>query len=161
MLSRHALALALVLLAGLGLGGCLLQNLAPTERLSDQVYQLNEEARWGRLDLAVRRVSPRYRPTFMTSRRGWGRRVSVADVEVSAIEISRESDEATSSVELSWYDLRSMTLRSTLLRQRWAKTDEGYLLDEETVVDGDADLLELPEEDAAPELTAAAASTRS
>lgn len=148
MPSRHAVIVALVgALLTAGLAGCLFQNLAPTERLTDQVYSLNEEARWGRLDLAVRRVAPSYRGTFMTSRRSWGRQVSIADTEVSALVLSRETDSATSSVEVNWYDLATMTLRSTMIRQRWARTDDGYLLDEETVIGGDAELLELPEAD--------------
>jgi hypothetical protein len=149
MPSRHVLvgaALFSVLVVA-GAGGCLFQNISPTEQLNDQVYSLNEEARWGRLDLAVRRVSPTYQGTFMTSRRSWGRRVAIADVEVSAIVITPGSDEATSSVELSWYDQQTMELRSTVIRQRWARSTSGYLLDEETVTGGDEELLELPDDD--------------
>ncbi len=153
----------LTALLATGLSGCLFQNIAPTEQLTDQVYSLNEEARWGRLDLAVRRVSPTYRPTFMTSRRAWGRRISIADTEVSALAVEPGSDEATSSVEISWYDLQSMELRSTVVRQRWAKSSSGYQLDEETVIGGDETLLDLPDEDEtegeAPEVAASQTSS--
>lgn len=127
------------------LAGCIFQSLSPTQQLSDQVYQLNDETRWGRVDLAAQRVMPAYRQTFVLSRRSWGRDIALADTEVSALVLATDGNSATSTVEISWYDQRSMVLRGTVLRQRWAKTDAGFFLDEETVFAGDDTLLELPE----------------
>jgi len=138
------LAFALVCSA---LAGCMFQNLSPTQALSDQVYHLNDESRWDRLDLAVQRVAPRYRQSFMESRRDWGRNIAIADTEVSALVVAEDLASATSSVEISWYDQRSMELRSTVLRQRWIRTDSGFLLEEETVIGGDETLLVLPEDE--------------
>jgi hypothetical protein len=143
---RLAALAALAVLALGSLPGCLFESLSPTATLNDQIRDLNEESRWGRLDLAVRRVSPRYRPAFMRSRRSWGRHISVADVEVMDISIDPDSEEATSAVELSWYDQREMVLYTTVVAQRWEKTGEGYLLREESIESGDATLLELPRE---------------
>ncbi len=131
------------------LGGCLFQNLSDTRRLSDQVYQLNDEARWGRVDLAVHRVMPTYRQSFVASRRTWGRDVAIADTEVRSLVVAEDGNSATSTVEISWYDQRSMELRGTVLRQRWAKTEGGFLLEEETVFAGDGALLEHDEADEA------------
>jgi hypothetical protein len=135
-----------VLLACVLLPGCLFQNLSPTTQLSERVYALNEEARWGRMDLAAQRVMPRYRQRFLDSRRAWGREIAIADVEVSALVLAEDSESATSAVEINWYDQRTMVLRSTLLRQRWAKTDAGFFLEEEDVTGGDEELLEPGEE---------------
>ncbi len=145
MPSRSVLSCAVVSLA---LAGCLFQNLSPTQGLSDQVYALNDESRWDRLDLAVQRVAPRYRATFMGSRHAWGDDIAIADTEVSALVVADDLASATSSVEISWVDQRSMTLRSTVLRQRWIRTDNGYLLEEETVTSGDESLLSEPDEGA-------------
>ena len=112
------------------------------------MYGLNDESRWERLDLAVQRVAPRYRATFMGSRHAWGRDIAIADTEVSALVVAEDLGSATSSVEISWVDQRSMTLRSTVLRQRWVRTDNGYLLDEETVTRGDESLLSAPDDEA-------------
>lgn len=141
---------SVVLLAALSslLAGCLFQSLSPTRQLSDQVYSLNDETRWGRVDLAAQRVMPAYRVSFVASRRDWGRDVAIADTEVSALVLAQDGNSATSTVEISWYDQRSMVLRGTVLRQRWAKTDAGFLLEEETVFAGDDTLLAAPEEEA-------------
>lgn len=128
------------------LAGCLFQNLSPTQGLSDQVYALNDESRWDRLDLAVQRVAPRYRAAFMGSRHQWGRRIAIADTEVSALVVAEDLASATSSVEISWIDQGSMELRSTVLRQRWIRTDNGFLLEDETVIGGDEALLSAPED---------------
>ncbi len=137
-----------VLLAALSslLGGCLFQNVSPTRQLSDQVYSLNDETRWGRVDLAAQRVLPAYRNAFVASRRDWGRDVAIADTEVSALVLAEDGNSATSTVEISWYDQRVMVLRGTVLRQRWAKTDAGFMLEEESVFAGDDALLLAPED---------------
>src|SRR5690606_1549595 len=127
------LAFALVCSA---LAGCIFQNLSPTQALSDQVYHLNDESRWARLDLAVQRVAPAYRQTFVDLRRDWGRHIAIADTEVSALVLAEDMESATSRVEINWYDQRSMQLRSTTLRQRWIKTEGGFLLAEETIIGG-------------------------
>lgn len=135
--------------------GCIFNNLSPTQGLSDQVYALNDESRWDRLDLAVQRVTPRYRQEFMGSRREWGRHIAIADTEVSALVLAEDMNSATSSVEISWYDQRSMELRSTVLRQRWIKTDSGFFLDEETVIAGDEALLIRPDDEDEPSISSA------
>jgi hypothetical protein len=138
--------LIVVALLASALSGCVFQNVSPTEGLSDQVYLLNDESRWNRLDLAVRRVAPSYRQRFVDSRRAWGRDVEIADTEVSALVLAEDTNSATSRVEISWYDRRSMVLRSTTLRQSWTKTDGGFLLDGETVIGGDDTLLAPPDQ---------------
>ncbi len=137
--------LALVLGASI-LSGCLFQNLSPTRQLTDQVYALNDETRWGRTDLAAHRVVPRFRGRFMTSHRGWGRTFHIADTEVSALTLTDEDMSATSLVEVSWYDLDTMEVRTTVLRQHWVKTESGFMLDNERVIDGDDELLRVEEE---------------
>lgn len=147
---RSTLILAL---AATALAGCLFQNLSPTQQLSDTVYLLNDETRWGRIDLAAQSVVPRFRARFVQSRHHWGRSVAVADTEVSALILSDDMSSATSTVEITWYDQQTMELRGTVLRQHWAKSDVGFLLDEESIVSGDETLLSAPEdeEDAAEE----------
>lgn len=142
-------------LAATLLSGCLFNSLSPTEGLSDQVYGLNEESRWDRLDLAVQRVVPLYRPRFVQSRRAWGRDISIADTEVSALVVAEDLASATSRVEISWYSERTMVLRSTVIRQTWKRTDDGYLLEDETVISGDESLLTTDDDEEEETLSAA------
>lgn len=139
--------LALALIASMSSAGCILQNLAPTQQLQDRMFSLNDQTRWGRIDLAAQQVVPAFRAAFVLSRREWGHRIAVADTDVSALVIADDGNSATSTVEITWYDQDTLDLRGTVLRQHWAKTDAGFLLDEESVVSGDEELLASPEDE--------------
>ena len=62
-----------------GLYGCLIQNLSPETRMRDSVIELNEGARWGRMDVASGHVSPLFRTQFKLSHMRWGRDIQIAD----------------------------------------------------------------------------------
>ena len=141
MRAHHLLALVTLLL-----GGCLLQNLGADRQLTDQVYAFNDEVRWARIDLATERVSPDFRPAFLAMHRAWGHDIQIADSDCTHVQISDDSQSATSLVTLSWYD-RSLNVRTSVVRQRWIKTDSGFLLDQIVVVGGDEGILEAPPED--------------
>lgn len=132
----------------LSTSGCIFQNLSPTRQLTDQVYALNDETRWARVDLATERVAPAYRETFLMAHRMWGHDIQIADSDTTHVHISDDMQTATSLVTISWYGRSTLDLRATVLRQHWAFTGGGFALDEETVVGGDADLLDLPEAEA-------------
>ncbi len=144
--------------------GCMLQNTSKPERLRDAVQGLNEESRWGRVDLARQRVTPKYRATFEVARSKWGKDIKIADVEVVAMKIHESDSEeqalreqglseeeiealpdATSRVQYAWYDQRDMVLRTTLVEQTWNHGMGNFYLVEERVVDGEASLLFVPE----------------
>ncbi len=147
MLARVTLSsrLAVVLVVG-GLGGCtLLEMSAPETRLSDVVYQLNDEARWGRVDLAAQRVAPEWRARFLAQHRRWGRDVRVADADVTNMELGLPDDRAASVVTYSWIDERTMELSSTTVRQIWESNGEGFRLVREEIAGGDPALLVRPE----------------
>jgi hypothetical protein len=129
------------------LSGCIFQNLSDTRRLQDTVYQFNDETRWARIDLASQRVSPDYRARFLLAHRMWGHDIAIADVDPTNIQMAEEGDSASSQVTVTWYDQRTMELHSSVLTQHWVKTDNGYLLDSETIIGGSDDLLVPPSED--------------
>lgn len=130
-----------ILLLGLFLGGCLFQNLTPARQLQDTVYQLNDETRWARIDLASEKVSPDYRARFVLAHRAWGHDIAIADIDPTHIQLAGEGESARSLVTVTWYDQRTMELSRTVLTQQWVHTDNGYRLDGETIVGGNEDLL--------------------
>ena len=121
------------------------QNLTPTRQLTEQVYALNDETRWARIDLAADRVAPVYRPRFATTHARWGREIQIADTDLTHVQLAADEETATSLVAVSWYDNATMIVRASVLRQHWVKIDGGYLLDGEEVVEGDETLLHRPE----------------
>lgn len=143
MRARHLLPIA-----GLLLSGCLFQNLAPERQLQDTVYQLNDETRWARIDLASQRVHASYRAHFLLAHRAWGHDIAIADIDPTNIQIDGEGDTARSLITVTWYDQRTMLLERTVITQQWQRTDNGYQLSGETIIGGSEALLEevnLPE----------------
>jgi hypothetical protein len=149
MTRRLCLALALAVATSFA-SGCVFQNISSGELLRDSVVGLNDAARWARLDLAAERVSPEFRARFVGSRRGWGRRLQIADVEMLDLRLHDDGDHATSEVEVSWYALTTMTLHSTVLRQQWEKEGMGFVLTGEEILGGDRALLTPPPARPAP-----------
>lgn len=121
----------------------LIQNLSPETRFNDQVFQLNDEARWGRMDLAVNHVHRDYRRRFAASRHRWGREVHIGDTEVTNMQLGGENP--VSTVVHSWVDESAMELRSTTINQIWTShfgpNGPVYELVREEVIDGDDGLL--------------------
>ncbi|HSN84504.1 MAG TPA: hypothetical protein VLS88_18130 [Polyangiales bacterium] len=132
----------------IGLSGCLMQNLSPETRMRDAVIELNEGARWGRMDVASGHVAPQFRPQFKLSHIHWGRDIQIADTEI--LGMSPETDEegvgAFSRVAVRWYDESTMVLASTVIRQTWQKHKQTFLLTNESIESGHPGLLMIPEE---------------
>jgi hypothetical protein len=132
---------SILALGGLALSGCMLiDSISPEVRFSDVVHRVNDEARWGRIDLASQEVALTHRAAFLARHRGWGRDVRVADVDVTNLQLTRDG-EAMSLVAYQWIDEGTMELHATTVRQSWKGEGEGFLLTGETVVGGDAQLL--------------------
>ncbi len=133
---RRILPIATLLLAG-----CMLQNVAPTERLGDAVNGITDETRWGRVDLAAQRVDPRFRAHFSASHTRWGRQIQIADAEVTQMTLADDGNSAVSVVAVSWYQLDAMDLRLSVVEQRWKRNGNEFVLSRERIVDGDNTLL--------------------
>jgi hypothetical protein len=134
--------LATIALGAWVLSGCMLiDSISPQVRLGDQVHQLNDEVRWGRVDLAAQRVAPTHRRAFIRAHRAWGSMVHVADADVTNMDLGLPDGRAASFVTYSWFDERTMELQSTTVRQLWVGEGEGYVLVGEEVIGGDETLL--------------------
>lgn len=132
-----------VVFFAVALSGCMLiDHVRPENRLSDHVHQLNDEVRWGRIDLAAQRVSASHRSAFLAQHRAWGRNIRIADVDVTQLEVGLPEGRAASTVTYAWIDERTMDVRTTSVRQTWQSTGEGFVLVFEEIVGGEPELLE-------------------
>jgi len=133
------------LLGCLLLSGCIFNNISSEERLRDSVIELNDQARWTRIDLALAQVAPGLQSEYRATHRGWGRAIRVADTEILGVEVGEDRSQATSTVVVRWYSTDTMMLAETTLHQKWESSIGGYRLIEETVADGDpGPLAEVP-----------------
>ncbi len=122
----------LALVPGTGCG--MMGGLAPETRLQDHVYMLNDEARWGRVDLAAGRCSRAYREAFIRSHRRWGRTVAIGDVDITNISMLQGG--AQSLVTYSWIDQATQELQATTVRQSWVGDGDGFALAGEDIISG-------------------------
>jgi hypothetical protein len=130
-----------VCLALATLGGCFLANSGAGKKVSEAVYVLNDQARWGRIEDAARLVQPDYRAKFLEQHRNWGSEIQLADTEVLNIKVANDAENASAFVIYSWYAMADMTVHETTLRQLWKAESRTYVLTSETVVRGDPGLL--------------------
>ncbi len=141
-----ASTLLLALVALVSTGACEGRARSASERLRDAVIGYNDELRFGRQDLAMQRVDGTQRSAFVGGHYRWGRGIEIADYEVVNVEVmGEEVTHAVSFVTVRWIATGTMIVRETLLRQEWRKRGQSYLLIAETVIDGDASLIAIPE----------------
>jgi len=137
----HRMATLLALLSALALASCTLSNLTPQSRFSDAAYRVNDTARWGQLDLASEYVDASYKSRFLSRRREWGERISVAEVDVVFMNIDREHDRATSEVNLSWL-VDGISLYKSVITQTWKSERGQFRLLDEKLKKGDPGLFD-------------------
>ena len=135
------------LAALIGISGCLMQNLSPETRMRDSVIELNEGARWGRMDVASGHVAVPFRTQYKLSHMRWGRDIQIADTEILGMNphTDDEGEGAFSRVAVRWYDQNTMVLANTVIRQTWQKHKQTFLLTNESIESGHPGLLVIPE----------------
>lgn len=120
------------------LGGCVPPP-GPLERLTDAAYDLNTATRFGRMDVAMDYVEPAVRLEFAKRHSSWGQRVRVLDVDLTSIRPMAE-DTVDVQVVVAWRRIDEMTMRRSLIAQRWKITDDDWRLVEERRLSGDPGL---------------------
>ena len=130
----------LTLAVAVGISGCMLQNLTPTERFSTSSHELNDASRWGRVDIAVAHVSPKYREEFVKTRRNWGSVLQIADHDIVRMQLAEDGTSAQSRVRVSWYRMDTLSLKESYVEQRWERERGNFYLVEEAIAAGDEGL---------------------
>lgn len=118
------------------LGACLGQT--PAAKMQETARDMNMNARFGRMELVVENVAPKYRAEFVQRHRAWGQHVRVADTELVGIHFGEK--EAESMVAVAWYEVTRQELRGTTVRQKWKSHRGDWLLESEERADGDPGL---------------------
>ena len=108
--------------------------------IQQTAQQFNFDTRFGRMEMAVEQVSPRYLEKFQERHRYWGGSVHITDAETLGMKMKGEED-ADVSVRVAWYRATEGDLRTTIVRQRWHRFRSGWLLDGEERADGDVGAL--------------------
>ncbi len=150
----RTVVLGLVLLTGCA---------APTAgaKLQEASQELNINARFGRMEMAVERVAQKNREQWLRNHRGWGGKIRVVDVETAGTRMATTKDkeaEAEVTVRVSWFRMEEQDLRQTTLRQKWKDINGDWQLVDEAKVEGDPGLLGEPPDPSEARAPAAGAS---
>lgn len=129
----------LAFVASLALAGCPMPDSAAA-RMQTAASDFNTDVRFGRLSLAVERVSPKERDEFLARRKKWGGRVEIADYELISAKMVG-NDDAEVVVKYDWYELAVGDLHTSKIRQKWHSDKGAWLLEAETLDDGVPGLL--------------------
>jgi hypothetical protein len=127
-------------LSGLFLMGCFAPP-PPSQRVADVARDVNEAARFGRMDLALEHTADGARDHFTKHRATWGNEVRVLDFELSSLNM-KDSEHATVLVDIQWMRVDEDLLHMTRVEQTWrgASGDHGWSLVRERRVGGDIGL---------------------
>jgi hypothetical protein len=138
---RMRLVLAVSLLAASTMA-CGLVGQSKPAMAQEAALELNLNARFGRMELAAERVSPKARDQFFDRRRAWGGSVRIADYDMTGLKMKGDAE---TCVKIAWYRANEGDLRVTTLKQKWHSDAKGdWKLTEEQRLDGDLGLLGEP-----------------
>jgi hypothetical protein len=109
-------------------------------KAQDAAQELNVNARFGRMEMAIERVAPQERDDFIFHRKGWGGKLRIADVEMAGLRPKSEGAIEV-NVRVAWYRIEDQELRVTTVRQDWQDLNGEWKLVGEHRADGDIGLL--------------------
>jgi hypothetical protein len=109
-------------------------------KAQDAAQELNVNARFGRMEMAIERVAPQARDEFIAHRKGWGGKLRIADIEMAGLRPKGESAIEV-NVRVAWYRIEDQELRVTTLHQDWQDVNGEWKLVGEQRADGEIGLI--------------------
>ena len=108
---------------------------SPVERLNNAAYEMNSATRFGRMDVAVGHVAPAMQDDFVRRHGAWHRELRIVDVELNGLRLLTP-ETAEVQLAISWHRPADMTMRTSLVAQKWTRRDGDWVLSEELRVGG-------------------------
>jgi hypothetical protein len=115
--------------------------LSRSARAQDAAQEMNLQARFGRIAVALDRVAPKERDAFTRRHKAWGSNVRISDHEMAGMRLTGDED-AEVSVREAWFRPDENEMRMTTIRQKWHDHKGEWLLVSEERADGDVGLLD-------------------
>ena len=126
---RYTLVLCVIAAA---FSGCMIQN--SKQKLSTSLQKYNVALRWGATEWAAEHVAPESREALL------GRRSEFDDIRVSGCTIGRVKlkgkDQAIATVHIEWYSGRTLSLRTSVIEQKWKLRSGKWLIVSQRLVKG-------------------------
>ncbi|HMI84156.1 MAG TPA: hypothetical protein VK550_08670 [Polyangiaceae bacterium] len=140
--ARIAEVASCLAVSGAMLLGCF-APMSPVQRMQDAANDLTTATRFGRMDMALGRVSQASRDEFIRKHAGWGSAIRIADCDLSSLRLL-DRDHAAVTLTISWQRIDESDLRGTQIAQKWRDDHGRWLLDSEERIAGDIGLFGEP-----------------
>jgi hypothetical protein len=124
------------------IAGCM-APMSPVQRMQDAANDLTTATRFGRMDMALERVSHKSRDEFIRKHAAWGSAIRIADCDLSSMRLT-DKESASVTLTVSWQRMDESELRGTQIAQKWKDHHGRWLLESEERVAGDFGLLGEP-----------------
>jgi hypothetical protein len=111
--------------------------------MQDAANDLTTAVRFGRMDMALERVSRSSRDQFTRQHANWGQGIRIVDCELSGVRVE-DKEHASVTLVVSWHRIDESEMRSTRVAQRWQDHRGKWLLESEERTLGDVGLLGEP-----------------
>jgi len=118
-------------------------NFTPVQRVQDAANDLSTATRFGRMDVAVERVSRTGRDQFVRQHASWGSSVRIVDCDILGLRL-RDKEHAEVTLAVNWQRLDDSEMRATQIAQHWQDHRGAWLLETEERTGGDVGLLGEP-----------------
>lgn len=118
---RSVLRTTGLLLTAAMLSGCPTPP-TPRDKAGEAAEELNQAARWGRLDIALRHSSAKDKDAFLHRHARWNNGLRIVDTEMAGLAMN-DPKSATVQVDVSWILDEDTNMRLTRLEQRWENDD--------------------------------------
>jgi hypothetical protein len=127
-----------MLLVG-GMSACI-GNLTPIQRTQDAANEFTTAIRFGRMDIALERVSREDRDAFLKRHAAWGSTVRIVDCDIMGVRLT-DKDHAEVALTVSWQRVDESEMHVTQIAQRWRDRKGAWVLASEERAGGDVGLL--------------------
>lgn len=117
--------------------------MSPVQRMQDAANDLTTATRFGRMDMALERVSHASRDEFLRKHAGWGSTIRIADCDLSSLRLL-DREHAAVTLTVNWQRIDESELRGTQIAQKWRDHRGRWLLESEERIAGDIGLLGEP-----------------
>jgi len=110
-----------------------------SDKASEAARELNLSARFGNMDVAVKKAVVHAREDFLRRHAAWGTQIRIVDVEMAGMNMP-DPDHAVFQVDYSWMRADESTMRTTRVTQRWSSLDGPWAMESEERAAGDVGL---------------------
>jgi hypothetical protein len=105
--------------------------------LRENLVRFNEGVRWGRLQDVMPYLYSENAEHFVETHKEFGKEIQLSDYEIINVTMMAENEKADASIQITWYRLSEMVVKTTILVQHWEKRGQDWMMIAEEIRSGE------------------------